>query len=340
MDNDRPVRWGVLGAARVFERRMVPAFRDAAGNELIAVASRSEAKARETAARHGIARAYGAYEALLDDPDVDAVYIPLPNDLHRTWTIRALEAGKHVLCDKPAALSYADAVAMTEAARLAGRRLQEGFMYRHHPQHDRLQAIMASGEIGTPVEIRSVFTYLANRADRENIRWNPTKGGGAFLDVGVYALNAARFYFQAEPLAVTATAVIDPDSGVDLHTTALLEFPDGRTATITGGFDQGFCARLEIAGSTGIAVADRALNIGERGVTLRFGENPEQVESFPHIDHWTAEVVHFAACVRDPSRPLWPGEDGVLQARAVEAVLRSVAEKRRVMIEEINAVPV
>lgn len=332
-----PIRWGVLGCARVFERRMIPAFASAEGSLLAAVASRSQEKADLVAARQGIPRAYGSYEALLDDDTIDAVYIPLPNDLHWEWTLKALAAGKHVLCDKPAALSYAAATEMAFAAHRAGLRLQEGFMYRHHPQHLRLQEIIASGEIGEAVHTHSACTYLADLSHRENIRWNPSQGGGALLDVGVYPVNAARFYFHAEPTAVFATAILDSETGVDMHTSAVLEFPGGRTATIVGGFDQAFSTRLEISGSAGSAASSRAFQVGESGVSLHIAVgDAARTEAFPHCDQYAHEVEHFAACIRDPAKPLWPAEDGASQARVIEALCRSAAEKRRVLLEEVT----
>jgi xylose dehydrogenase (NAD/NADP) len=331
------IRWGVLGCARVFERRMVPAFAAAEGNMLVAVASRSQDKADQMAAKHGALRGYGSYEALLEDDSIDAVYIPLPNDLHREWTLRALAAGKHVLCDKPAALSYADAVTMASVAEKAGLRLQEGFMYRHHPQHTRLQEIVTSGEIGNPVHIHASCTYLADLSHRDNIRWNPSQGGGALLDVGVYPVNAARLYFRQEPLAVFASSTWDTLTGVDLHTTAVLEFPEGRTATIVGGFDQAFSTRLEINGSKGTAVCGRAFQVGENGVPLSVTVAEElRTESFPHCDQYAHEVEHFAACIRDASQPLWPAENGTAQARVTEALCLSAREKRRVLLDEIT----
>lgn len=334
-----PVRWGVLGCARVFERRMVPGFRGAAeAAALIAVASRSEEKARACAERHGIPRAFGSYDALLADPEIEAVYIPLPNDQHREWTLRALAAGKHVLCDKPGALSYADAREMAQAARAAGLRLMEGFMYRHHPQHARIAEVVASGEVGEVTHFRGTFAYPA-APDPANIRWQRERGGGAFLDVGVYPLNAARLHFGAEPVAASAVFTLDLATGVDKHSVALLEFEDGRTAVIEGGFDQVFTSRYELAGGAGVVTAERGFQVGEAGVTatVRTGDPPAGVraENFPHVDQWAREIEHFSRCVRDPARPLAPGEDGEAQAAAVEAVLRSAAERRRVEIAEV-----
>ncbi len=331
-----PVRWGVLGCARVFERRMVPGFRAAADSaQLLAVASRSDEKAREVAAKHGIARAYGSYKSLLADPDIEAVYIPLPNDLHCAWTLRALAAGKHVLCDKPVALSVADAEAMATAAKTANLRLQEGFMYRHHPQHERVWEIVRGGEIGEQVHFRGAFAYVAN-FDASNIRMNTAQGGGAFLDVGVYPLNAARWFF-GEPVAITAAQRTDPTTGIDLHTTVLMEWADGKTATILGGFDQPFTTRYEIIGTGGSVTTERAFQVGDNGVslTIRAGDT-ERAEPFAHADQYGLEIAHFSACVRDPDKPLAPGENGLAQARVAEAAGVSVREKRRVTISEVE----
>lgn len=328
------VRWGVLGCARVFERRMVPAFAAAPNATLAAVASRSAEKARAVAERHGIARAYGDYDALLADPEIDAVYLPLPNDQHAGWTLRALAAGKHVLCDKPLALTADEAESCAAAARAAGLRLMEGFMYRHHPQHVRVRELLASGAIGDVVRFSAVFTYPAG-ADHAGIRWNPAQGGGALTDVGVYALDAARWLLGAEPESVCAMGKIDPATGVDVHTDGVLTFPGGLGATFSCGFDQAFCSRYEVVGSAGSVVAERGFQVGEAGVSLRIrahGSDEASVETFPHVDQWAREVAHFGACVLDRSRPLDPGEDGVAQARALEALRVSLAQGRRVEV--------
>lgn len=333
-----PIRWGVLGCARVFERRMAPAFLKAGNAELIAIASRSREKAVAMAARHGIARPYDSYEALLADSEVEAVYVPLPNDLHAEWTIRALAAGKHVLCDKPAALTYGDAWRMAEAARAADRRLMEGFMCRHHPQHARIREIAYSGEIGEPVHFRGTFTYPAEGNTAGGIRWSRAHGGGALLDTGVYPVNAARLHFgPEEPVAVFAAAALDGASGVDRHSVATLEWADGRTASIEAGFDQVFTSRYEIAGRQGVVCAERAFQVGEAGVTItvRVGDDVRR-ETLPHFEQYALEIAHFGDCVRDPRKPLSPGEDGLLQARVVEALYRSLHEKRRIEVAEIG----
>lgn len=318
------VTFGVLGCARVFERRMAPALKSAGNAALYAVASRTLEKAQAVAEKHGATRAYGSYDALLADPEIEAIYIPLPNDQHAEWTVKALAAGKHVLCDKPLALSVAEAEGMAGAAAASGLRLMEGFMYRHHPQHQKVFDLLRSGAIGEPVHFRGVFTYPAT-ADHAGIRWNPAQGGGAFLDVGVYPLNAARWLLGSEPTEARALAVHDEATGVDRHTTAILSFPGGRTASLMAGFDQAFTSRYELIGREGSIIAERAFQVGESGVRVLVRANnsdTEEVFFFEHQDQFQLEVEHFAACVRDPQKPLEPGEDGVAQARA-QALVQS-----------------
>ncbi|MDX1932485.1 MAG: Gfo/Idh/MocA family oxidoreductase [Capsulimonadales bacterium] len=331
-----PVRWGVLGTARIFERRMAPAFAAARNAELIAIASRSEEKAAASAQRHGIPRAFGSYDTLLADDEVEAVYIPLPNDQHREWTLRALEAGKHVLCDKPAALTYADAALMSDTAAAKNLRLMEGFMWRHHPQHARIREIIEGGELGTIVHFRGAFTYPAVR-DRNNIRWQAA-GGGAFWDVGVYPVNAARFHFGGEPVAVQAVARRDDETGIDLHTVGILEWAEGRTASFVCGFDQAFASTYTVIGDRGSVTAERGFQIGESGVdlTIRIGDSEIRTEHFPHLLQYAREIEDFSACIRDVSLSLTPGEDGRAQAAVTEALARAARERRTVEISEIT----
>ncbi|MFM7322326.1 MAG: Gfo/Idh/MocA family protein [Armatimonadota bacterium] len=322
-----PVRWGVLGCARVFERRMVPAFGRVDEAHLVAVASRDRAKAEAVAGRHGIPNAFGDYAALLADPGIDAVYLPLPNDLHARWVLEALAAGKHVLCDKPMVLTVDDAVRCAETARARGLRLMEGFMYRHHPQHARVRQLVSEGAIGRPVRFSGVFAYCAT-PDHAGIRWDPARGGGALTDVGVYTVDAARMLFDDEPEGALCVATMDTDTGVDLHSDGVLTFTEGRSATFSCGFDQAFASRYEIVGTEGSIEATRAFQVGEVGVALRIrtgGGDAVHEETFPHFDHWAQEIRHFCACVRDPAQPLSPGEDGVAQARVLEALRRSIA---------------
>ena len=223
---ERPFRWGILSAANIARRRFVPGLLEGTEGQLGAVAARDGDRARAFASEFGIPRAYDSYDALLEDPEVDGVYIGLPNSLHAEWTVRAAAAGKHVLCEKPLARRAADVDRMAAACAEAGVLLMEAFMYRHHPQHARVRELVASGEIGEPAYFRATFSFAmdAERRSRD-VRVRPDLDGGAFMDVGCYTLNAARFLFDAEPIEVTALQRLDPALGVDTTFAALAALP-------------------------------------------------------------------------------------------------------------------
>jgi predicted dehydrogenase len=223
-----PLRWGVLGAAWIADRAMLPALREADGSALLAIASRDQARARELAARHGVPRVHSDYAALLADPDVDAVYVPLPNSLHLPWTQRALAAGKHVLCEKPLALNATEAREMADSARAAGRLLMEAAMYRFHPRMRALVASLADAEVR---HVWSSFAFPIQAGD--NYRLRPELGGGALLDVGFYVADVAR-WLLGEPERVEA--VVRGDA-VDMSCTALLGFPGGAQAALFASFE-------------------------------------------------------------------------------------------------------
>src|SRR2546426_4104100 len=216
------LRWGIISTARIGIRRVIPALLRSRPGTAVAIASRDLARARETAAKFQISRAHGSYEALLADPDVDAVYIPLPNTLHPEWTIRAARAGKHVLCEKPLAIDARQARTMVDACRAAGVLLQEAFMYRFHPQITELRRLVASGAVGVPWLARSAFTFSVGSDD--DIRLNPALGGGGRLDVGCYCVSISRLLL-GEPNAVTASGVFE--RGVDVRLAGLLTFAAG-----------------------------------------------------------------------------------------------------------------
>jgi len=221
----RKVSWGVLGAAKIGLEKVLPAMQRGEVARVDAIASRDLAKAQAAAKSLGIARAYGSYEELLADPTIEAIYNPLPNELHVPWTIRALEAGKHVLSEKPIALDANEAQALVAARTRTGKLVAEAFMVRHHPQWRRAREIARSGAIG---DVRAIQTFFAYRLlDADNIR-NKPPGGGALYDIGCYAILTARYVFGAEPIRVVASLDVDPKFGTDRLTSALIEFPGGR----------------------------------------------------------------------------------------------------------------
>ena len=249
-----PVRWGILSTARI-GGAVIGGARETDAAEIVAVGSRSEASAQAFAEAHGIPRAHGSYEALLADPDVDAVYVPLPNGMHVDWSVKALQAGKHVLCEKPMDRRPARVTSRPSTSReAAGLVLSEAFMWRHNPQTVRLRALLDEGVIGNPRLVRASFSFpLAATTD---VRLDPALDGGALMDVGCYCVSGARLAAGAEPLSVSAEAVTGP-SGVDLRLTGLLRFDGDVLATIDCGFDMAGRGELEVVGSDGrILLAD------------------------------------------------------------------------------------
>ena len=213
------IQWGVLGCATIARVCVIPAIQASHNGTVAAIASRSPSKAKELSHLHDIPKVYAEYAALLDDPDIDAVYIPLPNHLHCRWTIKALDAGKHVLCEKPLARNAAEAGKMAVAAARTGKQLMEGFMYRFHSRSRRIKQMIDTNAIGTPLLVRSAFCYRMKQSDWDspkNARLNPDMGGGALLDVGCYSVSVARWMLGTEPVRVQAQAVFHPND-VDIH---------------------------------------------------------------------------------------------------------------------------
>ncbi len=325
-----PLRWGIMGCARITRRGLVPGIRGSSTGVLHAIASRDPAVARQWADEFGITQAHGSYQALLADPEVDAVYIPLPNEMHRPWVTAAADAGKHVLCEKPLALDAGEAAAMAEHCRARGVLLMEAFMWRHQPRSLALRRLVRDGAIGSLRLVRSSFSFPIAEGDW---RLDPARGGGALWDVGCYGLSAARFYAGAEPSRVAAVAHAGP-SGVDLTLAAVLEFPDGVLATVDCSFEQPYRCACEIVGTrgvievpdaflppAGVVPAARLRTIGAASDSGSGGD-VEKVLDFEAVDQYAAMVDAFARSV-DGGRPVDPAEDGVAQMAALDRILGS-----------------
>jgi xylose dehydrogenase (NAD/NADP) len=323
--NEQPLRWGIMSTARIARSRFIPGVRAGSEGVVVAIASRDEARAQQVATELAIPRAYGSYEALLADPQVDAVYIALPNGLHPEWTIKAAEAGKHVLCEKPAACRAADARRMVEACRRAGVVLMEAFMYRLHPQHARVRELIQQGVIGLPMIIHASFCFSMppERRAAGDVRLQPELDGGALLDVGCYAVNAARLLFGEEPVLALGQQRIDPQLGVDTSFAGILRFPGDRLALVDGSFDTAGPQRYELAGPQGTIAVERAYLPGPGPARIEIVERGQhRVEEVPPVDQYALEADHFARSVR-AGRLLPPAEDGLQQALAIEALLAS-----------------
>ncbi|WP_337175817.1 Gfo/Idh/MocA family oxidoreductase [Paludisphaera sp.] len=323
------LRWGLLGCARICRRGLIPGIRASESGEVAAIASRDVATARAWADEFGIATARGSYEALVADPGVDAVYIPLPNELHKPWALKAADAGKHVLCEKPLALDVDEARAMAAHCRDRGVLLMEAFMWRHQPRTLEVKRMVDAGAIGRLGLVRASFSFPIDPADW---RLDPARGGGPLWDVGCYGVNAARLFAGAEPDRVEAVGRFAPN-GVDLGVAASLRFPNGVLATVDCAFDQPFVCRYELVGTTGSIVVPDAFLPPASGpiATLRTmevasdaGEGVDRYETltFDAVDQYAAMVDSFARSVAAGSLEA-PAEDGVAQMDVLNRILRA-----------------
>ncbi len=329
---DRKIRWGILGCAGIAERSFIPAVKASANGRLHGIAARDAGRAAAWVRTHGFETSYRDYQALLDDPAIDAVYIPLANHLHAEWSVRAARAGKHVLCEKPMAMNGAEVRAMAAAAEAAGVLLMEAFMYKFHPQMEKTLDLIAGGAIGSVRSVHSSFTFLAEM-DRNNYRWSTEMGGGALYDVGCYTISVARLIFGAEPLSAYARAVLHPKYGVDVSAHALLEFPGGRFAHCDCAFDAHFQSRLLAVGERGTLTLDRAFSAKEKEAEIRIvrGDAVETVR-IPPANMFARMVEDFGAAVLEGRPPRFPVRDAEMNMRAIDACFESTRTGRPVAL--------
>ena len=300
-----------------------PAMQRGRHCEVVAIASRDLARAQAAAARLGIRKALGSYEALLADPDVEAVYNPLPNNLHVRWSIAALEAGKHVLCEKPIGLSAAEGQTLVDAARRHPKlKVMEAFMYRHHPQWQTARRLVSEGGVGALCTMQTFFSY--HNVDPRNIRNQAAAGGGAMADIGCYAISSARFIFNAEPRRVLAAVEYDPKFGTDRLASGILDFGNG-TSSFTCGTQLAPYQRVNILGTEGRVEIEIPFNApNDRPCTLRHQHQGRLDEiSLPTCDQYTIQGDLFAEAVRNDRPVPTPIEDAVANMRVLEAVMSS-----------------
>jgi predicted dehydrogenase len=319
------LRFGILSTADIAITKVIPGMRRSALGEVVAIASRDGARAAAVARDLAIPRAHGSYEALLADPDVDAVYIPLPNHLHAEWAIAAAGAGKHVLCEKPLAMTAADAERMAAAADAAGVHLMEAFMYRHHPSWVAALELVRAGRIGELRAVHSWFSYFND--DQANIRNIRAVGGGALYDIGCYNVSLSRLLFDAEPVHVAAALDRDPVGGTDVLTSALLRFPTG-IATFTCSTRLESDQQVDIYGTDGRIRIDIPFNIPPELPTrihLTHGGEPPvapdtQTYTFEAKDPYAAEVDAFASAILEGRSTPVPATDAVANLRVIERI--------------------
>jgi D-xylose 1-dehydrogenase (NADP+, D-xylono-1,5-lactone-forming) len=314
-----PLRVGILSTAKINDAILTGA-RESAGAEVVAVASRDRDRAEAYAADKGIARAHGSYEDLLADEAVEVVYVPLPNSLHLPWSEQALEAGKHVLCEKPLSRRAADVEAAYDVAERAGRILMEAFMWRYHPATAKLVSLLQEGAIGRLRVARASFAFTLEPGT-ENVRWSGELEGGALMDVGCYCVSALRL-FAGEPERVFAERV-DGDNGVDARMAGLLRFGGDVLGTFDCGFDIPYRAGIELVGETGTIVSLDPWHGRKPAVRiLRADSEPEDVP-VEAANPYAAELDDLAGAIRNGGAPRFGRADAVAQARAIEALYRA-----------------
>ncbi|UCF38620.1 MAG: Gfo/Idh/MocA family oxidoreductase [Acidobacteriota bacterium] len=322
----KKVRWGVLGAAKIAVEKVIPAMQAGELSEITAIASRDEEKAARAARKLNIPQAYGSYEELLLDPSIDAVYNPLPNHLHVPWTIRAIEAGKHVLCEKPLGLDAPEAQTLIEFRDRYRVKLQEAFMVWTHPQWVEVRRRVQAGEIGEIRAIQGVFSYF-NR-DPKNVRNIPDYGGGGVMDIGCYPIVTSRFVLDSEPERVIALVEYDPDFQTDRLASAILDFGDVQSSFICSTQLVAY-QKMHFFGTEGHieveipfnAPTDRPCRVFiDRGD--RFGRDRETLE-LPTCDQYTIQGDLFSRAILEDTEPMLPLESSLRNMAVIDAVLRS-----------------
>ncbi|MEZ5399734.1 MAG: Gfo/Idh/MocA family oxidoreductase [Bryobacteraceae bacterium] len=326
------VRWGILSTSKFAQREVIPAIQQSERGEVTAIASRDPAKGRQCAERFGIGRVYGSYEDLLADPEIEAVYNPLPNSLHEEWSVKAAEAGKHVMCEKPFAMDASGAMRMEAAFATAGRIVREGFMIRFHPQWQRAKAVVEEGRIGNPRAVQALFSYT--NVDPGNIRNKPETGGGALYDIGCYGIVSARYIFGEEPVRAICLMDIDPAMKTDRMTTAILDFPSGH-GSFTCSTQMVPSQRVQILGTKGRieieipynAPAKRDCRIVIDDASAAPSPDGAATEALPAVNQYVVQFDAFSRAVREGGDLEYPPSDAVANMKIIDALFRSAKSR-------------
>ena len=326
------VRWGIISTAKIGTEKVIPAMQRGHHCDIVAIASRDSKRAQRTAQELKIPKSYGSYEELLADEEIDAVYNPLPNHLHVPWSVRALEAGKHVLCEKPIALSSHEAQKLVDAAEQhPNLKVMEAFMYRHHPQWVKAKELVTSGQLGELRTIQSFFSYF--NADPDNIRNQSEIGGGALMDIGCYNISLSRFLFDAEPTRVLGIVDRDPEFQTDRLTSGILQFREG-TSTFTCGTQLTPYQRIHAFGTTGRVEIEIPFNAPPDRpckAWLQTGGEVQEI-TFDACDQYGIQGDLFSKSILDDSQVATPLLDAVHNMRVIEAIFDSAQTNQWVSI--------
>jgi predicted dehydrogenase len=321
------LRWGILSTAKIGLEHVIPAMQRGQLTTVNAIASRDLDRARQAASKLGIPTAYGSYEELLADPQIDAIYIPLPNHLHVPWTAKAAEAGKHVLCEKPLSLTAAEAETLLEVRARTGVQIAEAFMVNCHPQWQRVRALLDAGRIGELRAISGVYSYFNN--DPANVRSKVEWGGGGLMDIGCYLIHTARYAFRQEPRRVVGLIDRDPQLGIDRLASALLDFPGGQ-AVFTCGTQMIPHQQIQFLGTRGCITLEIPINaLADRPARLFIDSSGDlrgagiATETFPACDQYTLQGDAFAKAVFEGAPVPVPLEDSIRNMAVIEAIFNS-----------------
>lgn len=326
-------KWGILSTAKIGVEKVIPAIQKANNCEVIAIASCAVEKAESAAKKLGIAKSYGNYEALLNDPDIEVIYNPLPNHLHVEWTIKALEHGKHVLCEKPIGLNATEGKKLIKAAQeYPNLKVMEAFMYRFHPQWINVKELVAAKVIGNVKNIQSYFSYF--NIDPQNIRNKLEVGGGALMDIGCYCISFARFIFEHEPARVNGLMVRDPQMEVDIQTSALLDFENGRTSQFVCSTQLMPFQRVQILGDEGRIEVDIPVNTppDQKVKITLFKKEQTEVILFDAVDQYTCQAKAFSKAVLNNSEVPVGLSDAILNMKVIDAVFKSAKLNRWITV--------
>jgi xylose dehydrogenase (NAD/NADP) len=335
------LRWGVLGTAGIARGQVVPAIQASASGQVVAIAGRDAARTAAFATALAIPATFGSYADLVASPDIDAIYIPLPNSLHAEWALAAAAAGKAVLCEKPLALDASEAQRVVDGFASARVPLMEGFMYRFHPQNVHVRKLIADGAVGAVREVRAHLSVdIMAAAASGNVRFDQALGGGSLLDMCCYAVSIVRGAFGEEPVAVMGSLDVDPVSGVDLAAAALIEFSGGRVGLVSSSFKAGGQGTYQIIGSEGTIEVPRAIipglgsRVAETLVVLVDADGRRTETSFAPADHYRLMVEAFAEAVLSGRSVPYPPQDAVANLRVLDAIAASARSARRVEVRQ------
>jgi predicted dehydrogenase len=328
----KKIKWGVLGVASIATRKVIPGMQKGVWSEITAIASRDLSKAKKAAQELGIPKAYGSYEELLADDEIEAIYNPLPNHLHVPWAIKSAEAGKHVLCEKPIGCNAAETVELMRVRDRTGAKIGEAFMVKTHPQWLGLREFVHGGKIGQLKAIITVFSYF-NR-DPSNVRHKAEWGGGGLLDIGSYPITLSRWLFGEEPKRVIGALELDPDFGTDRLTSGIMEFSVGQSV-FTCGTQTNYFQRMELLGTTGrlaVEIPFNAPNDRPTQITVADGMaiygGKVEVKEIPTCDQYTIQGDAFSRAIRENLEVPVPLEDALGNMKVIDAIFRSAKTGR------------